>query len=431
MLGTLGMNVPKDNGKNQNLKAIDLKNVAIVMVTADLPPFTRSGDSMDVMAHPWETPPAWTEACCSCRCCGPPTVRCTPRAGPNPMLPPTNIPIPGTIGRAPKPHSNIGVMTRAAWPSRDVPMEQPSRLDAVTWVLNRPDFDTPRPRSPASINGRFGSGTAVARDVIHRGRLFFRSDRGGVGGGPGGPDGRPASAQRSPDGPGCPGWPQRQRRDRRKPRLSSGHATYHDWQLDVSGTFPRDGRRSCQQPATPGPVAKMMAVLRMLRRSAPCCPLKWTSSEKGEQIMSTTTGAFQIGGIISGLDTNNIITGDQVASGPLNALQAQQTSISNQESAYTSLNTNLTALQAATKPLTQAATYQQVPRPVRTPRIFGVHLYGSDGRNLSVDGLATGATGSIAVAGIFPIPTHSAGYRDPEHSGGTGHLRPHYGQQRQ
>jgi len=47
MLQTLGMNVPQENGNNTS--ALRVKNVAVVTITSNLPPYARPGDNVDVL----------------------------------------------------------------------------------------------------------------------------------------------------------------------------------------------------------------------------------------------------------------------------------------------------------------------------------------------------------------------------------------------
>ena len=57
MLTRMGLRVTPDQLK--------VKNVAAVMVTAELPAFSRNGTRIDVTMSSWATPPAWPAAPCS------------------------------------------------------------------------------------------------------------------------------------------------------------------------------------------------------------------------------------------------------------------------------------------------------------------------------------------------------------------------------
>lgn len=75
--------------------------------------------------------------------------------------------------------------------------------------------------------------------------------------------------------------------------------------------------------------------------------------------MAQAQGLFSFGGLVSGLQTDQIIQKTiDAQSGPLKNLQAQETTVKSQQTAYQTLNTKVQALQTAAQALHYASTFQ-------------------------------------------------------------------------
>jgi flagellar P-ring protein precursor FlgI len=152
MLKQVGISIPPEQ--------IKAKNVAAVIVTAELPPFARSGQRIDVVVSSTGGAKSLAGG----------TLVMTPLKSDGPKtwaLAQGPIAVGGFLveagaGAQRKNHITTGRIPGGAMVEGEVPTEMPAR--EIVLLLNRPDFTTAT-RIAGAIESAFGAGTASARDA--------------------------------------------------------------------------------------------------------------------------------------------------------------------------------------------------------------------------------------------------------------------------
>lgn len=151
-------------GIKLNQADVKVKNVAAVMVTADLPPFAKPGSKLDVLVSSIGDAQSLQGG----------TLLMSPLKGPNGQVYAVAqgaVSVGGYIAggggeSAQKNHPTVGIISGGALVEMEVPMEIGSREEASTTIsilLNIPDFTTSQ-RVATEINKSVGDDTAVAVD---------------------------------------------------------------------------------------------------------------------------------------------------------------------------------------------------------------------------------------------------------------------------
>lgn len=153
-------NMLQKMGMKVSPSAIKVKNVAAVMVTADLPPFAKSGSKLDVLVSSvGDAKSLQGGALLMAPLKGPDGQVYAVAQGP--------VSVGGYIagdsgGSTQKNHPTVGIISNGALVEKEVPM-QISDKDVLSIILNSPDFTTSQ-RLAGTVSKEFGENAAVAVD---------------------------------------------------------------------------------------------------------------------------------------------------------------------------------------------------------------------------------------------------------------------------
>lgn len=161
MLQTLGMNQPQSN--NNNTSAITMKNAAVVMLTADLPPYARPGDALNVRVASVADAKSLVGGVLAVSLLKAADGQVYASAQ-GPLVVGDQAATGVGIGlQNTKPHLTSGIVIGGGLVTRQAPASRLDTATTVQWVLNKPDFEMSS-KVAAAINRTLPGVHAIARD---------------------------------------------------------------------------------------------------------------------------------------------------------------------------------------------------------------------------------------------------------------------------
>lgn len=161
MMQTLGNNQPVTN--QTNTAAITLKNSAVVMLTADLPAYSKPGDAIDVRVSSVADAKSLVGGVLAVSLLKAADGQVYASAQ-GPLVVGDRATTGVGIGlETRKPHLNSGIVLSGGLVSRAAPATRLDSLASLQWILNKPDFEIAS-KVAAAINRSMPGLIAVARD---------------------------------------------------------------------------------------------------------------------------------------------------------------------------------------------------------------------------------------------------------------------------